>query len=221
MLKKDIRDGCRATNKNVLNTAASSAVTQESSEDEEHYVPTSLDEDSSEAFPDSNSDNPDNTDDDSADTSNPVTSSNCVTVTRSNVRITPAEVATHVATPKIKIEKIRWGAVKDRLEDMKSIPMGLWCPATSKNKPLGVTCINNQKRAELNNSESRLASEKPNTRLLQAYMQIKTPNGEIIKGRVQLDTQSNVNYVLAEHALPRAIRPWESTHCIGISNQTN
>ena len=50
-------------------------------------------------------------------------------------------------------------------------------------------------------------------------MQIKTPSGEIIKGRVQLDTQSNVNYVLAKHALPRAIRPWESTHCIGISNQ--
>ena len=223
MLKKDIRDRCRTADKDVTNTtaAASAVEPEESSDSDEKYVPTPIDEEYSPGSysVSDNSDDPDDTDDDSSSASNPVTSSNCITITRSNVRITPAEVATHVAPPKIKIEKIRWGAIKDRLEDMKSIPMGLWCPATSKNKPLGVTCINNQKRAEFNDSESRLASEKPYTRLLQAYMQIKTPSGEIIKGRVQLDTQSNVNYVLAEHALPRAIRPWESTHCIGISNQ--
>ena len=190
-------------------------------ETSDEYMPTPVDNESDEGSYSVNSDAAEKTDDDSdsVSTSDPVTSSNCITITRSNVRITPAEVATHVAPKKIKIEKTRWGAIKDRLEDMKSIPIGLWCPATSKNKPLGVTCINNQKHADLNNLESRLASEKPNTRLLQAYMQIKTPSGEIIKGRVQLDTQSNVNYVLAKHALPRAIRPWESTHCIGISNQ--
>ena len=41
-------------------------------------------------------------------------------------------------------------------------------------------------------------------------------SGEIINGRVQLDTQANVNYVLAKHALPRVRRPWEATHCIGM-----
>ena len=166
------------------------------------------------------SDNPDNTaSDDSYSVSEEVTTSNCIRVTRSNVRITPAEVATHVATPKIKIDKIRWGAVRDRLEDMKSIPLGLWCPATRKPKPLGITFVNKQRNTDHINPKSKLQSEEKHTRLLQAYMKIKTPDGKIIKGRVQLDTMSNVNYVLAKHALPRAIRPWESTHAVGISNQ--
>ena len=165
------------------------------------------------------SDNPDNTASDSYSVSEEVTTSNCIRVTRSNVHITPAEVATHVATPKIKIDKIRWGAVRDRLEDMKSIPLGLWCPATRKPKPLGITFVNKQRNTDHINPKSKLQSEEKHTRLLQAYMKIKTPDGKIIKGRVQLDTMSNVNYVLAKHALPRAIRPWESTHAVGISNQ--
>ena len=50
-------------------------------------------------------------------------------------------------------------------------------------------------------------------------MDIKTPSGKTVKARVQLDTQSNVNYVLPTYALPRQRRPWEATHCRGISNQ--
>ena len=102
---------------------------------------------------------------------------------------------------------------------MKHIPLGLWCPATSKNKPVGITSVINQTSADQINFKSKLESETPKSRLLQAYVQIKTPSGEIIKGRVQLDTQSNINYVLVKHALPRVRRPWEATHCMGISGK--
>ena len=193
------------------------------------YQPTPIsEEEDNESNDDNNaddvSDNPDDTASDSGSASDEVTTSNCTTsncirITRSNVRITPAEVATHVAIPKIKIDKIRWGAVKDRLEDMKSIPLGLWCPATRKPKPIGMTFVNKKQNTDHTNTNSEFQSEKKHSRLLQAYMQIVTPDGKIVKGRVQLDTMSNVNYVLAKHALPRAVRPWEATHCMGISNQ--
>ena len=167
------------------------------------------------------SDNPDATesDSDSQDTLREKVTTNCCTTTRSNTNIPPAVVASQSARPKIKIERIRWGALKDELEDVKSIPEGLWCPATSKSKPLGMNiAVTNVIKTDRTNSNAKLISETPGTRLLQTYMNIKTPSGRIIKGRVQLDTQANVNYVLAQHALPRARRPWEATHAIGIGN---
>ena len=30
-----------------------------------------------------------------------------------------------------------------------------------------------------------------------------------------MDTQSNANYALAKHVMPREYRPWETTHCTG------
>ena len=102
-----------------------------------------------------------------------VTTSNCVAVTRSNVHITPAEVATHVYKG-IKIERMHRRAIQEELRDIGNIPVGLWCPATSRKKPVGLTYVLNKTSDDPNN-KSRLESETPNSRLLQAYMQIRTP----------------------------------------------
>ena len=176
---------------------------------------TMVDIDNSDAADVTNSDT-----EESGETLREVSNCNTCQTTRSNTVISPAAVAAHKATPKIKIERIRWGAIKDHLDDMRSIPDGLWCPATSRSRPIGMTMsINKQRNADRNKSSGKLVSEQTNTRLLQAYAEIQLPSGEIVKGRVQLDTQSNVNYVLSKYAMPRTRRPWEATHCIGISNQ--
>ena len=139
-------------------------------------------------------DSPDATesDSDSQDTLCEKVTTNCCTTTRSNTNITPAVVASQSARPKIKIERIRWGALKDELEDVKSIPEGLWCPATSKSKPLGMNiAVTNVIKADRNKSNVKLISETPGTRLLQTYMNIKTPSGRIIKGRASTVRYSN------------------------------
>ena len=93
----------------------------------QEYVPT--DPEDIYQVSSSNSDNPDETDGDTevdgtedGEIIVQVISTNCVRVTRSNTKLTPTEVAEHKAPAKIKIERIRWGAVQDQLEDIRNRP---------------------------------------------------------------------------------------------------
>ena len=73
----------------------------------------------------------------------------------------------------------------------------------------------------MQSNESILPSEKLGQRLLQAYVNYRDKNGNVKRGRIQLDTYSNVNYVSAEVGLKRDLRhPWEATKVRGITNKT-
>jgi len=103
------------------------------------------------------------------------------------------------------------------ISDIMDIPDGLWCPATSKSRPVGTSYVSNHKQKSTINTP--LESETKNNRLLQAYIQYRAPDGTIKKGRIQIDTQSNINYVLSKHALPRSLRVWEAEYAVGISGK--
>ena len=135
---------------------------------------------------------------------------------RTNTHISPEQVAAHVNP--IKIERpVRRGAVLDLLSGIMEIPDGLWCPATARVRPVGISYPNRKQKPAI---ESSLDSETKGSRLLQAYMEYRAPDGSIQKGRVQIDTQSNINYTLSKHALPRSRRVWEAEYAIGISGKT-
>ena len=135
--------------------------------------------------------------------------------TRTNTNITPEQVAEKVAP--IRIERpVRRGTILDMLSSIMEIPDGLWCPATAVNRPVGVSYPIKHNQASA--ISTPLESETKNSRLLQAYMEYRAPDGTVQKGRVQIDTQSNINYVLSKYALPRSRRVWEATHAIGVSN---
>ena len=104
------------------------------------------------------------------------------------------------------------------VEDILDIPDGLWCPATSKTRPVGTSYMNNHKTKTTTNNI--LESETKNSRLLQAYVQYRAPDGTTKRGRIQVDTQSNINYVLSKYALPRSRRVWEAEYAVGISGKT-
>ena len=60
--------------------------------------------------------------------------------------------------------------------------------------PVARTSFANAKIIQQNTEPKHLLwSEKKGHRLLQAYMEYRDPKGRICVGRVQLDTQSNVN----------------------------
>ena len=103
--------------------------------------------------------------------------------------------------------------------DILDLPNGLWCPATNHPRPVGHTRLLNKTNDNADKSSSLRKSERHGHRLLQAYVDYRTPDGTIRKGRIQLDTQSNINYVKSEVALPRERRPWEATHVIGIGQK--
>jgi len=145
--------------------------------------------------------------DDSGDEVSPGTCMNSVhDNTRTNTHISPEQVAKHSVNP-IKIERpVRRGAIIDLLSGVMEIPDGLWCPATSRIRPVGVSYPNRKQKSAI---KSSLDSEVKGSRLLQAYMEYRAPDGTIQKGRVQIDTQSNINYTLSKYALPRTRRVWK------------
>ena len=62
-----------------------------------------------------------------------------------------------------------------------------------------------------------LSSEKKGWRLLQAWVNYRDPHGQVKTGRIQLDSQSNVNYSLPGVSLKRMWNPGEKTTVIGIT----
>ena len=110
-----------------------------------------------------------------------------------------------------------------------------WCPVTFKQKPNGYSVhshliqLGPEKTARrtlattkinFKQLESTLDSETQRYRLLQCYMYYRTPKGEIRKGRVALDTQSNMSYSLRQISTPRPKRDWEPQQVFGISGES-
>ena len=112
-------------------------------------------------------------------------------------------------------------AYYDLFAEILDLPLGTWCPATTKENPVARTYVSVNKQQDTKTDGFPLHSEKPGLRLLQAYVNYRDRQGNIKKGRVQLDTYSNVNYVSPEVGLPRPHRhPWEATKVRGITNNT-
>ena len=63
------------------------------------------------------------------------------------------------------------------------------------------------------------ASEVKDTRLLQGYIMYRTPDGTIARGRIALDTQSNMSFSLPSVSLNREKRHWESDVVYGAENK--
>ena len=72
---------------------------------------------------------------------------------------------------------------------------------------------NKQKRTH------NLRSETPEYRLIQGYLVIKNPNGQLIRARVALDTQSNASYSHPLISTPRLKHPYEVSNVIGVSGK--
>ena len=104
--------------------------------------------------------------------------------------------------------------------DVLDLPNELWCPASVLPRPIARTRIRITKLSKKNKSSKRLMSETKGERLLQTYVQYRAPDGTIKRGRVEIDTMSNVNYTAPGVSLPRKRRPYEATKVKGISNQT-
>ena len=113
---------------------------------------------------------------------------------------------------------------QELVTDILDLPHELWCPASRVAEPIARTYVNKAKTKadKIENSfwnPSLRSSESTGHRLLQAYIEYRDPSGQIRKGRVQLDTYSNVNYAKAGVALPRKLRPYEVRKVKGISNK--
>ncbi len=111
--------------------------------------------------------------DSDADNEEEVSSSTCCNThacysARTNTKITPEQVAEHVTRKPICITRPRRGAILDMIDDILEIPDGLWCPATSKSRPIGTSHMSNHKQKSAINEP--LESETKNSRLLQAYV---------------------------------------------------
>jgi len=68
-------------------------------------------------------------------------------------------------------------------------------------------------------TKSRFISETKGHRLLQCFMDYIDPKGNVRTGRVQLDTQSNINYCLSGIGVSREWKPWEVRHALGATNK--
>jgi len=109
--------------------------------------------------------------------------------------------------------------------DVLGLPEESWVPATTAQKPVARTTFTLNKtknyadKSRFNHSKLQ-SSEIQGNRLLQAYAQYRDRDGNIRKGKVLLDTYSNVNYVAGDVGLPREIRqPWEQVKVTGIGQQ--
>ena len=112
-------------------------------------------------------------------------------------------------------------AYYDLFTGVLDLPSEAWCPCTTQRDPVARTYASIIKQQDMQSNESILPSEKLGQRLLQAYVSYRDKNGNVKRGRVQLDTYSNVNYVSAEVGLKRPLRhPWEATKVRGITNKT-
>ena len=102
------------------------------------------------------------------------------------------------------------GTIRLRRKESPSVPFVLpteaWVPATKTGMPVARTSFAD---ANLNQTiqsiRPNLLSEKEGYRLLQCFMEYRDPKDTIRVGRVQLETQSNVNFALPSVSLNR---PW-------------
>ena len=102
------------------------------------------------------------------------------------------------------------------------IPMETWCPASRNSVPIARTCMTNNKSNPLQSqtdSTKQLLSETRGYRLLQAYINYRDACGNIRRGRIQLDTQSNCSYTLPDVGLPRDWRPYETKTVMGLKRE--
>ena len=99
-----------------------------------------------------------------------------------------------------------------------------WCPASDKSL---IRCCNNinhptndtLKPCNQTGKPVLKASEVKDTRLLQGYIMYRTPDGTIARGRVALDTQSNMSFSIACVSLAREKRPWETDVVYGVGGK--
>ena len=115
-----------------------------------------------------------------------------------------------------KRTRLRIDRFSSLVSEILDIPTDLWCPATNVVQPRVARTFVINTNTNANQNESLLDSEIEGNRLLQAYVDYMLPDGTIRRGRIQLDTQSNINYAMSEIALPRERRPWEATVAQGV-----
>ena len=72
--------------------------------------------------------------------------------------------------------------------------------------------------ASINGQPRKYLSETKGHRLLQCFMDYVDSKGEIRTGRIQLDTQANVNYCKPGIGKTRDWKPWETKHAVGATN---
>ena len=134
---------------------------------------------------------------------------------------------------RLKTMLLRRKGTKGAHKKMMSIPLETWCPSTSVARPIARTNFANT-RVSSNANQSdcddyvssrqqrrkRLLSETKGYRLLQAYVRYRNTSGDIKIGRIQLDSQSNVNYSLPGISLTRKWNPGEKTTVTGITQNT-
>ena len=102
------------------------------------------------------------------------------------------------------------------------LPTEAWIPAVKTAMPVArINSANaNSNSIDSNNIKGGpLRTEQQGFRMLQAYMHYRDPKGEIRVGRVQLDTQSQVNFALPGVTLVRDWQPWESKYCLGMKRE--
>ena len=103
------------------------------------------------------------------------------------------------------------------------LPTEAWIPAVKTSLPIARTNFDNANTNSIdsinNTSRGPLRTEQKGYRMLQAYMHYRDAKGEVRVGRVQLDTQSQVNFALSGVSLVRDWQPWESKYCLGMKRE--
>ena len=122
----------------------------------------------------------------------------------------------HVYAARVRRRKAFY---QELFTDVLDLPDELWCPASLRARPIARAYVSKSKR-KANDMNTRHGSEIRGNRLLQSYVTYRAPDGSLKKGRVELDTMSNVNYAAPGVTLPRKLRAYEARKVKGISNQT-
>ena len=65
----------------------------------------------------------------------------------------------------------------------------------------------------------KLLSETPEYKLAQGYLIIRKPDGQLIRGRVALDSQSNASYSHPSISTNRLRHPYEVSNAIGVGGK--
>ena len=138
---------------------------------------------------------------------------------------------------RVRAIRLRRKGTKGVNKKLMTIPLEPWCPATRKTRPIARTCMTSDASINFNANENTsdcdqtapssralgrkrpLPSERKGWRLLQAWVNYRDPHGHVKTGRVQLDSQSNVNYSLPDVSLGHMWNPDEKTTVVGITKE--
>ena len=135
---------------------------------------------------------------------------------------------------KVKKVYLRRKGTKDINKKHMGIPIETWCPATRVAKPIARTCfVNDKQKSFYVESDCDTAditpqalmrrklewSEVEGHRLLQAWVRYRDPKGVVKLGRIQLDSQSKVNYSVPGVSLTREWNPGEQADVVGMKGE--